>query len=151
MTPPALRNAEKLRRIAAALAIGEMPAAEDAQWMAERFRFYLDELPRGGTFEAAYDLTNYGSEILSERDRLIVEIATRFFPDRTPPRAGAAIAAEVIQYERAEWRADRERGRSARHPVELRARLYELRLLGPVPAARRLGDILRANWNRTAA
>lgn len=124
---------------------------DDARWAAEYLRHFLALLPRGGTFEAAFELTTFGEEMMSERDRLICEIAATEFPNLEPPGAGRALATEVEQYKRAEWEEDQARGYSLRPATSLRAKLFVLLMLGPVPQAKRLGDIIRENLDQVAA
>ena len=116
MTSPAVQSAHRLRRIAAALAAGQMPAAEDAKWMAQALENYLAAASRGADLEICFGLKPmpggdpwWTLEAIESRNAAIREMAERFWPDVRPANQADKIHRAALRYAASSWRFDRDR------------------------------------------
>ena len=159
MRSPAVAAVEKLRRIVAALEDGRAPSLDDAAWMADRVRRYLDGAERGMlTLDLAFGLgaglggvTWVEEERRNQRDHLLRDMAARHFPGQEPGPAAKSLAAAWRRYDRTRRGSDARAGGSAAAPGSLGADLYALGKLGGPPAEKRLRDIIAAAEQPDAA
>jgi hypothetical protein len=146
---PDLAAVRRLCRIAGALRVGELPAAEDSAWLARAVQDYLLTAADGVTLEAALRIapgpggvTWWEKSRLDRRDALLRGLHTYHFPDLDAPEAARAILTAYRRYERCQLAHDRRRGASAAMERSLEADLFALYRCGGPPQERRLGDVL---------
>ena len=116
MTSPALTAIARLRRLAAALEVGEQPDLGDGAWLAERLARYLDGAERGLTVETALDLAPmpgqaswWTEEATQARDDALRQMAARFWPERRVAGQAYEIHRAALRYVASAWRFDRGR------------------------------------------
>jgi hypothetical protein len=141
---PGLAAAERLRRVAAALAAGTAPPPEDSRWLARRLQSYLSA-PTDLVLDTVLQLAPPpgGSSWRSvakhaERDRLLRELAASM--DGTAHARATDLQQRLRRYAGTSWPRDRRSGA----PTAANTILFRIYTLDPDPPTgiRRLTDII---------
>ena len=138
----------RLRRVAAALSCGKLPAKEDRAWFVKGVHRYQLDHPgsSGKPLELALGLARHGRNnwrTLEARDRrnaLIRQLRRRHFAQLDDGRAAKRIAALAEDHEAA---LRRQQPVPVPHPDSAEALLQAARRAARVPAAKQLKAILR--------
>ena len=116
MPSSALDSIAYLRRITAALEVGEPPDPDDGAWLAARLQRYLAAAERGLTVETALDLapmpgqTSWWTEEATQvRDDALRQMAARFWFEHKPGAQAREIERLALRYGAAGWLRDRDR------------------------------------------
>ena len=142
---PGLAAAERLQRVSAALAVGELPDREDARWLTGCVVRYLKEAGAGLDLDTALGLTPTPGAVAwwrarrhAERDSLLRQAADQY-PGSTNAKA-VQLQQRLRRYAATSWPRDR----VSRQPSADNRLMFAVFMADPEPpeSIRRLTDIL---------